>query len=111
MKPAPKHLVSELAAFLTGWLILTRQQQRFADVLNVEAAQDIRADLGQSLQDAANTAHAAEVHDLEALRAMDDATRPDSDGGEAVTPAELAKVRRCVTRAADLSHTLAESLA
>jgi hypothetical protein len=52
-------------------------------------------------------AREAEAHDHEAIAEMDTAQRPDSDGGEHITPREAARIRMRVLKSAVLDNEAA----
>ena len=103
MKP-----LAELKLYLTNWLREARGKHAYAELAGVEVAQDITAGLDAQQQKLAATAHQAETYDREALRAMDDATAPDSEGGPHITPKEALKIRRFVSLSAERDHDAAE---
>ena len=52
-------------------------------------------------------AREAEAHDHEAIAEMDNAQRPDSDGGAHITPREAARIRMRVLKSAVLDNEAA----
>jgi len=102
-------LVRELGTLLRGWGRVARAKRAHLEALRVGAAEDLHAELVDAHRANAAAAYTAETADREALRLLEAATSPDSDGGEHVTPAELVSVRRLITQSAELDHDLAEA--
>lgn len=100
--------ITELVKFLRGWGIACRHDQSYDELLGVEVAQEIVADVATDQQERARKAYEAEHYDREALKALTAAQAPDSDGGVNITPKEAQLIAAPIGRSADIDHNLSE---
>lgn len=98
---------TEMTRYLAGWAKLARRQRQYAELLGVEAAQDIHAEEVAHQQALVRSAHAAESDDREAFRLLEQAVL---DGlTEADRPA-IDAAMRCIKRSAERDHDISEAL-
>lgn len=88
-----------------------RSMRWFGALLRVEVAQDIVSDVAENERTARDLAHAAEVHAIEARKAIESAQAPDSEGGEMITTAEAKRVASLLRSSAEHAHEATEVLA
>lgn len=100
--------LTELRGFLATTAERFRSLRLFGPLVRVQVAEDIVEDVVAREARMAREAYAAEQNDLEALKAIAAAERPDSDGGRAITPKEAAKIIRLIRRSAEKSHTISD---
>lgn len=98
----------ELTRYLKGWGNLATAKRQFAELLGVEVAQEICSEVVEHERQISSTAYKSEIYDREALRLMDEAQAPDSEGGENITPTEAKKIRVFAQKSAELDHNAAE---
>jgi hypothetical protein len=100
--------IAELRDYLAGWLKLSRAKRQYTEVLGVEVAQEIVADVAADQQERGRQAYEAEHYDREALKALASAQAPESDGGVMITPGEAALIAKPISRSAEIDHNLSE---
>lgn len=102
------HPIIRITKFVAGSINLARAKQCFEELLGWETAQQIVEVVAQRERQISATAYKSEVYDREALRLMDEAQAPDSDGGEMITPREAKAIRTFTLKSAELDHNAAE---
>lgn len=103
------NFLTELSAHIAGFRDTLRHRRAYADVLHVEVAQDIAADIAAQQGRVGRLAYTAQQSDLEARQLLD---RVLADGR--ITPAEvplLRTARRHVLRSAERNHQITEACA
>jgi len=100
--------VTELREFLAASVARFRALRQYLPVIRTQVAEDIVADVVTRDGTIANCAYSAEQHDLEALKLIAQAERPDSDGGRSITPREAARIVRLIRLSAEKSRTVSE---
>lgn len=106
---APASVVREFGTLLRGWARVARSKRAHLEALRVDAASELHSELVEAHRSTSAAAYSAEIADREALRVLEQATSPHSDGGVNVTAEELASVRRLILRSAELDHDIAEA--
>lgn len=100
--------IAEMGRYIAGSITLARGKRLFAELLGWEACGDIHAEIVAGVRQVRDEAHRAETYDREALRAMDEAAAPQSEGGLLITPAEAQRIRALVARSAEHDHNASE---
>jgi hypothetical protein len=103
----PNPLV-ELGQYLKGWIALCRSKKNYAELLGVETAQDIHADVVSRVNVTVEVVYKAETYDNEALAAMAKAQAAESEGGVMITPKEADHIRKHVELSARFDHDATE---
>jgi hypothetical protein len=104
------HPVTEMVTYLAGWLRLCKAKRSFGEQLGIETAQDIAADIVTRNRLVAEKAHKVETFVCEGLSSVDEATRPESEGGVNITPRELQRIRPHFVAAATQAHDATEGI-
>lgn len=107
MEP-PLNFLRELHRWLYSSAAKFRAARQFATVSHLGVALDINGDAIRDSNALAAAAHRAETCAREAARLITAASRPESEGGAAITPAELRPIARLIHRSAELDHDIAE---
>ena len=80
--------LAELRRFLANSETIARAKKNWSELMGYEAASDIAADIVKHEGAIRDEAHRAAVSANEALKLIQAAQAPDSDGGANITPAE-----------------------
>lgn len=102
------HPARELLQYLAGWKRSIHSKQRIPEECAIIGAEDIVKDDIARWSSVEQKAHADEVADREALRLLDVAQSPNSDGGCLITLQEAAAIRSNVARSAELAHDVGD---
>jgi hypothetical protein len=114
LKPANRPtagFLSELCAHLATFKASLRRRRAFGDVLQVEVAEDIHADVAAEQGRVGRLAYTAEQADLEAARLLKQAQQPTSEGGVLITPTEARPIFRHISSSAARDRQITEALA
>lgn len=104
------HPVSELGERLGRFSSRCRSARWFGALFHVGVCQDITEDIKAHEESVRQDAFKAETYDNEAIRLMDEAMAPDSDGGAAITPKEAVRIKAMVHRSMTIDHDVTERL-
>lgn len=110
-QPTRTNPLSDLRQLIRGSIILARAERAFGELLGWESAEEVAEQAVSHQRGLAASAHKAETYDREALRLMDEAQQPDSDGGENITPAEAKRIRLLAAKSAEIDHDVSERAA
>ncbi len=100
--------LTALCELIGGSINLARAARNFAEVLGWESAEDLAKDAVSHQRGIAASAHKAETHAREALKLIDAAQEPGSDGGEMITPKEAQRIKALDAKAAEFAHDAGE---
>lgn len=96
--------VHELTVNLARFAERCRSARWFGALFHVGVAQDIAADIAKEQSVVRETVTSAANFDLEALAEIEAATAKDSDGGSAITPRELRRIKPLIVKSATLDQ-------
>lgn len=99
---------SELTTTLSRFAERCKGARWLGALFHVGVCQDIAADVVRHQGQIRDTTHAAETYDLEALAKIEDAQKPDSDGGTAITAKEMRGIKPLIVKSATLDHDASE---
>lgn len=92
--------VTELTGQLARFAERCRSMRWFGALFHVGVAQDIAADIATHEAKVNATFNEAKKYDLEALAELEAAQHPDSDGGRAITPKEIRRIKPLIVKSA-----------
>lgn len=102
------HPIRELIIFLTESAAFARSDGRFEELVTIEPAQAIAADIAAQEARIASAAYKSETNANEAIKAFKEAVSPESEGGTAVTKKEERRIQSLMSYASKYGHEAGE---
>lgn len=110
--PTPNtHPLASLQLLCRGSVNLARRARNFIEQLGWESAEEVVETAVRHERGIAASAYKAETYSREALKLMDAAQAPDSDGGENITPREAQAIRVLEAKSAEIDHDISDAAA